>query len=125
TLFDQSARGGTGAGAEPGSRSGEAAKRYGRAGQSAEALKGKGAAGEGPGRAAKGGGPINLEAEGEPLYGSPRPGTATARVPYSAAYPGYRREAERSVQRSQVPPRMRALIRNYFDAINPDAEKRP
>ena len=52
-------------------------------------------------------------------------GSAPARVPYSAAYPGYRRDAERSVQRSQIPPRMRALVRNYFDAINPDAGKHP
>jgi len=40
-------------------------------------------------------------------------------------YTQYRREAERSVERSQVPPRMRSVVRSYFDRINPDAAKKP
>jgi hypothetical protein len=59
----------------------------------------------------------------DPLYLRTRPGAAPVRVPYSAAYPQYRRQAEASVERSQVPRRLRSLVRNYFDAINPDGRK--
>jgi hypothetical protein len=62
---------------------------------------------------------------GEYLYLQTRAGAGAARAPYSSAYPQYRREAERSVQRSQVPPHMRSVVRSYFDAINPDASKKP
>jgi len=90
-----------------------------------EPLKRMGQSGEVPSPRIKSGNISDLKQEGEPIYGRPNPRSAPARVPYSTAYPGYRREAERSVQRSQVPPRLRTLIRNYFDAINPDAEKHP
>jgi hypothetical protein len=60
---------------------------------------------------------------GEYLYLQTKAGVGVARTPYSSAYPQYRREAERSVQRSQVPPNLRSVVRKYFDAINPDAKK--
>jgi hypothetical protein len=60
---------------------------------------------------------------GEYLYMQTKAGVGAARAPYSSAYPQYRREAERSVQRSQVPTNLRSLVRKYFDAINPDAKK--
>jgi hypothetical protein len=105
-----------GPGSGPGSR-----KSYGRPGASTEALNGQGRSGEASRRSPKTEGVTGSKTDGEPIYGYARPGMAPARVPYSTAYPGYRREAERSVERSQVPPRLRNLIRNYFDAINPDS----
>jgi hypothetical protein len=60
---------------------------------------------------------------GEYLYLQTKAGVGAARTPYSSAYPQYRREAERSVQRSEVPTNLRSLVRKYFDAINPDAKK--
>ena len=60
---------------------------------------------------------------GEYLYMQTKAGVGAARAPYSSAYPQYRREAERSVQRSQVPTNLRSLVRKYFDAINPDAKR--
>lgn len=61
------------------------------------------------------------------VYAKPKAGEAVARVPYTAAYPSYRRQAERSVERGQVPPHLRSLVKTYFDSINPDAgvAKRP
>lgn len=61
------------------------------------------------------------------VYARPKAGEGVARVPYSAAYPSYRRQAERAVQRGQVPPHLRSLVKTYFDSINPDASgpKRP
>ena len=60
---------------------------------------------------------------GEYLYLQTKAGVGAARTPYSSAYAQYRREAERSVQRSQVPTNLRSVVRKYFDAINPDAKK--
>jgi hypothetical protein len=60
---------------------------------------------------------------GEYLFLQSTPGVGAVRAPYSTAYPRYRREAERSVERSQVPAHLRSLVRNYFDVINPDAGK--
>jgi hypothetical protein len=60
---------------------------------------------------------------GEYLYLQTKAGVGASRAPYPSAYPQYRREAERSVQRSQVPTNLRSLVRKYFDAINPDAKK--
>ena len=60
---------------------------------------------------------------GEYLYLQTKAAVGAVRTPYSSAYPQYRREAERSVQRSQVPPNLRSVVRKYFDAINPDAKK--
>ncbi|HLF82745.1 MAG TPA: hypothetical protein VI837_01060 [Blastocatellia bacterium] len=60
---------------------------------------------------------------GEYLYLRSKAGVGAARAPYSSAYPQYRREAERSVQRSQVPPNLRSVVRKYFDAINPDSKR--
>lgn len=60
---------------------------------------------------------------GEYLFLQSSPGVGAVRAPYSSAYPRYRREAERSVERSQVPAHLRSLVRNYFDVINPDAGK--
>jgi len=62
-------------------------------------------------------------AGGEYLYLQSKAGAGAVRVPYVAAYPQYRREAERSIERSHVPQRMRSLVRSYFDSINPDAKK--
>ncbi len=59
---------------------------------------------------------------GEYLYLQTKAGVGAVRTPYSSAYPRYRREAERSVQRSEVPTNLRSLVRKYFDAINPDAK---
>ncbi|MEK6287375.1 MAG: hypothetical protein AABO57_16665 [Acidobacteriota bacterium] len=61
--------------------------------------------------------------EGVYLYLQSKAGVGAARAPYSAGYPQYRREAERSVQRSQVPPNLRSVVRKYFDAINPDGKR--
>jgi hypothetical protein len=126
--LDPSGQAGIGASSPPDMGSGEAQRSYGRGNRGAEAVKGMGRSGEMQRRSTPRGGLIDSKAEkpeGEPIYASSRPGAAPARVPYSSAYPGYRREAERTVQRSQVPPRLRVLVRNYFDGINPDAEKRP
>ena len=60
---------------------------------------------------------------GEYLYLQSRAGAGASRAPYASAYPQYRREAERSVQRSQVPSNLRSVVRRYFDAINPDGKK--
>jgi hypothetical protein len=77
------------------------------------------------GKEVKQGGTIQRKPGGEYLYLQSKPGAGAARAPYSSAYPQYRREAERSVERSQVPTHMRSIIRRYFDAINPDANKKP
>jgi len=117
---------GVGVGRQSGGRVGGSRNGVGRDSSRNESLAGTGRFGESGKRSARpedlGGG---SNTGGEPIYGRVRPGTAAARVPYSSAYPSYRREADRSVQRSQVPGRMRDLIRNYFDAINPDSEKHP
>jgi hypothetical protein len=118
-------RGGSGAGNEAGSGAGGARGTYGARRNGSEALNGAGRSGQSATQAAKRESNSGWIPEGETIYGRTRPGSAPARVPYFAAYPGYRREAERSVQRSQVPPRLRGLIRNYFDAINPDTTKKP
>ncbi len=60
---------------------------------------------------------------GEYLYLQTKAGVGAASAPYSSAYPQYRRKAERSVQRTQVPPNLRSVVRKYFDSINPDAKK--
>jgi hypothetical protein len=60
---------------------------------------------------------------GEYLYLQAKSGVGAARAPYSSAYPQYRREAERSVQRTQVPLNLRSVVRRYFDAINPEAKR--
>jgi hypothetical protein len=57
---------------------------------------------------------------GEYLYVHSRLPNGVARTPYSSAYPQYRREAEQFVQRTTVPPAMRSMVRDYFDAINPN-----
>ncbi len=77
------------------------------------------------GKEVKQGGVIQRKPGGEYLYLEAKPGAGAARTPYSSAYPQYRREAERSVERSQVPQHMRSIIQKYFDAINPDANKKP
>ncbi len=69
------------------------------------------------------GGKLQGRAGGEYLYLQSKAGVGAARAPYSSAYPQYRREAERTVRRSQVPPNLRSVVRKYFDAINPDAKK--
>ncbi|HJQ25022.1 MAG TPA: hypothetical protein VKA60_13980 [Blastocatellia bacterium] len=61
---------------------------------------------------------------GEFLYLKSPAGRGASRAPYTSAYPQYRREAERSVERSQVPQRLRSVVKSYFDAINPDAAKK-
>ena len=76
------------------------------------------------GREVRPGGTIQRKPGGEYLFLQAKPGAGAARAPYSSAYPQYRREAERSVERSQVPQHMRSVIRKYFDAINPDANKK-
>jgi hypothetical protein len=78
----------------------------------------------GQGKEVKQGGTIQRKPGGEYLYLQSKPGVGAARAPYSSAYPQYRREAERSVERSQVPQHMRSVIRKYFDAINPDTKKK-
>jgi hypothetical protein len=114
---------GSGPGSWPGF--GEAKRGYRHADGGAEALRGTGRSGLPAGQSGRRNGLNDSRLDGEQIYGSSRPGASPARVPYSSAYPGYRREAERSVRTSQVPPRLRVMIRNYFDGINPDAEKKP
>ncbi len=77
----------------------------------------------GQGREASLKGKLQPGSGGEYLYLQSKAGVGAARAPYSSAYPQYRREAERSVQRSQVPAGLRSVIRKYFDAINPDAKR--
>jgi hypothetical protein len=77
----------------------------------------------GQGRKAIVGGKLQQRPGGEYLYLQTKAGTGSSRVEYSSAYPQYRREAERSISRSQVPPGMRSVVRKYFDAINPEAKK--
>ncbi|HKP84811.1 MAG TPA: hypothetical protein VJZ26_01865 [Blastocatellia bacterium] len=84
-----------------------------------------GVARTGVGRETKLTGNVQRGTGGEYLFLKSQAGGGAARAPYSSAYPQYRREAERSVERSQVPPHMRSLVRSYFDAINPDATKKP
>ncbi|HJQ67378.1 MAG TPA: hypothetical protein VKA70_00285 [Blastocatellia bacterium] len=76
------------------------------------------------GKEVRPGGTMQRKPGGEYLYLQAKPGAGAARTPYSSAYPQYRREAERSVERSQVPQHMRSVIRKYFDAINPDANRK-
>lgn len=78
---------------------------------------------EGKGRESNSVAKLQPRAGGEYLYLQTKPGAGATRVPYSAAYPQYRREAERSVERTQVPPALRSVVRRYFDAINPDAKR--
>ena len=78
----------------------------------------------GSGRKSSVTGKLQQRPGGEYLYLQSKAGDGAARAPYSSAYPRYRREAERSVQRSQVPASMRSMVRKYFDAINPDAKNK-
>ena len=78
---------------------------------------------EGQGKETKLSGKLTNKPGGEYIYSGTKPGAGALRVPYSSAYPQYRRQAERTVERSQVPSQMRSMVRNYFDAINPDAKK--
>jgi len=78
---------------------------------------------EGQGKETQLGGKLTNKPGGEYIYSGAKPGAGALRVPYSSAYPQYRRQAERTVERSQVPSQMRSMVRNYFDAINPDAKK--
>ncbi len=77
----------------------------------------------GRGRDVKVSGAARRGSSGEYLYLPSQASTGSARAPYSTAYPQYRREAERAVRRSQVPPHLRSVVRSYFDAINPDGKK--
>jgi hypothetical protein len=76
-------------------------------------LSGKGKATIARGKVSRGDG-------GEYLYVQSRLPSGVARAPYSNAYPQYRREAEQFVQRTTVPPAMRSMVRDYFNAINPN-----
>jgi hypothetical protein len=78
----------------------------------------------GQGREARLSGTPQRGAGGEFLYLKSSAGRGASRAPYTSAYPQYRREAERSVERSQVPPRLRSVVKSYFDAINPDGAKK-
>ncbi|HKG22544.1 MAG TPA: hypothetical protein VKC34_11640 [Blastocatellia bacterium] len=75
------------------------------------------------GRETRVAGTLDRKPGGEYLFLQTKPGIGAARLPYSSAYPQYRRQAERSVERSNVPPHMRSVVRSYFDAINPDGKK--
>jgi hypothetical protein len=79
----------------------------------------------GQGKEDKLSGKLQKKDGGEYLFLQTRPEVGASRVPYSSAYPRYRREAERSVERSQIPANMRKVVRSYFDRINPDAGKKP
>jgi hypothetical protein len=79
----------------------------------------------GAGKETKLTGNVQRGSNGEYLYLKSQAGSGAARAPYSSAYPQYRRAAERSVERSKVPAHMRSVVRSYFDAINPDATKKP
>ncbi|PYT06317.1 MAG: hypothetical protein DMF60_09645, partial [Acidobacteria bacterium] len=68
-------------------------------------------------------GKLQQGSRGEYLYLQSKAGAGAARAPYSSAYPQYRRAAERSVERTQVPPNLKSVVRKYFDAINPDARR--
>jgi hypothetical protein len=70
-------------------------------------------------------GKVTRGAGGDYLFLKAQAGGGMARAPYSSAYPRYRREAERTVERSQVPPHLRSVVRGYFDAINPDGTRKP
>lgn len=95
---------------------------------SARGQQDEGAEGErltGRGKQSRQGGNLKPRPGGEYLFLESKPGAGAVRAPYTSAYPQYRREAERSIQRSQVPAHMRSVVRGYFDAINPDAKKQP
>jgi hypothetical protein len=64
-------------------------------------------------------GKLQGSGRGTSLYVQTAPGKAAATVPYQEAYPRYLRSAERSIERSDVPPEMRGVVRDYFDSINP------
>src|SRR5262249_24391514 len=64
----------------------------------------------GAGRDVRASGKLNREGQGHYLFLETRPGTSPARVPYSSAYPQYRREAERFVDRSQIPANMKTMF---------------
>jgi hypothetical protein len=76
----------------------------------------------GQGRAATISGQMQNKPGGDYVFSGVKPGAGSVKVPYSSAYPQYRRQAERTVERSQVPTQMRSMIRNYFDAINPNGK---
>ncbi|HMG34724.1 MAG TPA: hypothetical protein VKM94_12360 [Blastocatellia bacterium] len=77
----------------------------------------------GSGRDTRASGKLNPNGQGQYLFLQSRAGTQPARVPYSSAYPQYHREAERFVQRSQIPANMKTMVRDYFSAINPEEHK--
>jgi hypothetical protein len=64
-------------------------------------------------------GKLQGSGRGSSLFVQTAPGKAAATVPYQEAYPRYLRSAERSIERSDVPPEMRDVVRDYFDSINP------
>jgi hypothetical protein len=76
----------------------------------------------GQGKEARINGQLQNRAGGDYVFSGVKPGAGAVRVPYSSAYPQYRRQAERTVERSQVPTQMRSMIRSYFDAINPNGK---
>ncbi len=78
----------------------------------------------GQGKATQLSGSLQNRQGGEYLFLQSSPTTGASRLPYSSAYPRYRRAAERSVERSQIPTHLRGMIRDYFDVINPDAGKK-
>jgi len=86
---------------------------------------GAGEKGSGRGREANLSGKLQRGNGGEYLYLPTKASGGAVRTPYSSVYPQYRREAERSVDRSQAPPRLRSVVRGYFDAINPESKKQP
>jgi hypothetical protein len=112
-LSDDKARAGDGASQSGGENSGGAPEKI----EAADRRLGA------QGRESKLKGKLQERPGGEYLYLQSKAGVGAARAPYSSVYPQYRREAERSVQRSQVPPNLRTVVRKYFDAINPDAKR--
>jgi len=64
--------------------------------------------------------PGQNSAQGKSLH--PQPGVPSApagpsRVPYGQALPRYRKGAEAALDQEQVPPSQRAVVRNYFNAL--------
>ncbi len=51
--------------------------------------------------------------------GQPPASAGPSRVPYSQALPRYRKRAEAALDQEQVPPSQRAVVRDYFNSLQP------
>lgn len=132
-----SSPGGKAAGAQPGAGKGNSQQESRASGASGGKLGGGGGVGQGakaPFRSAlpratpsrsQGiylGAPRQGSGQGQTLHtqtGLPAAPAGASRVPYGAALPRYRKGAEAALDQEQVPPSQRAVVRDYFNSLQP------